>query len=63
MNKVHWTRIFCAIAIITILLESVAKAMGLVPQTLFSQNGIWLWWISAIGWFYALYCLVTEDID
>lgn len=31
------------------------KAAGSQPQSLFTENAIWVWWLCAITW--ALYCV------
>jgi hypothetical protein len=45
----NW-RIFCLIACGAEAVRAAGRAMGLVPQDLFSDSAIWAHWVPALGW-------------
>lgn len=43
-------RLTASLACIIVAIDSVLMATGLEPQTIFSPENVWMWWIPSVGW-------------
>jgi len=44
-------RFLAFLAMANVGFDCVQRATGDMPQTIFSDDVLWLWWLSAIAWF------------
>ena len=52
------------IALVLVALDCAAKASGSQPQTIFSQDNLWVWWIPTAGWLLnaAIMCFAKVEL-
>jgi hypothetical protein len=56
------TKIAGAVACIIVATDCGQKAMGAEPQSIFSQNATWLWWIVVFMWAINAIQLICEEV-
>ena len=50
MGKEVMVKLSAFLALLLAALDCAARALGTTPQTVFSPDHVWLWWVFAAYW-------------
>jgi len=49
-----------SLAMLLVAVDCFEKATGQNEQVLFSEQGIWIWWIAGVGWILAIFIFIKK---
>lgn len=56
-------RFTAAIACLVVFLDCAEKAVGSVPQTVFNDGSLWIWWFPAASFLFAGVSIAIRGAD